>query len=109
MARADSLQGALPVLILKILARRGPQHGYSLTTFIEQMSNDLLRVEEGSLYPALYRMEEKGWITASWVITEKNRRARVYQITDAGEQQLETEEQRWTAVAAAVAHILKHA
>ena len=109
MARADSLQGALPILILKILARRGPQHGYSLTTVIEQMSDDLLRVEEGSLYPALYRLEEKGWVSASWVVTEKNRRARVYEITAAGLAQLAAEEQRWTAVANAVVHILKHA
>jgi PadR family transcriptional regulator PadR len=66
MARQDSLQGSLPLLVLKILSRRGPLHGYGLTTHIEEMSSDILRVEEGSLYPALHRMEEAGWIKASW-------------------------------------------
>jgi PadR family transcriptional regulator, regulatory protein PadR len=109
MARQDSLQGSLPLLVLKILARRGPLHGYGLTTHIEQMSSDILRVEEGSLYPALHRMEESGWIKASWVITENNRRARLYEITAGGRKQLEAEEDRWRAVTDAVSHILKHA
>ncbi len=109
MARQDSLQGSLPLLVLKILARRGPLHGYGLTTHIEQMSSDILRVEEGSLYPALHRMEESGWIKAGWVITENNRRARLYEITAGGRKQLETEEDRWWAVTDAVSHILKHA
>ncbi|MGA7412513.1 MAG: PadR family transcriptional regulator [Bryobacteraceae bacterium] len=109
MARQDSLQGSLPLLVLKILSRRGPLHGYGLTTHIEQMSSDILRVEEGSLYPALHRMEEAGWIKASWVITENNRRARLYEITLGGRKQLETEEDRWRAVTDAVGHILKHA
>ena len=109
MARQDSLQGSLPLLVLKILSRRGPLHGYGLTNHIEQMSADILRVEEGSLYPALHRMEEAGWIKANWVITENNRRARLYEITAGGRKQLEAEEDRWRAVTNAVGHILKHA
>jgi transcriptional regulator len=109
MARQDSLQGSLPLLVLKILARRGPLHGYGITTQVEGMSEEVLRVEEGSLYPALHRMEESGWIKAKWVTTENKRRARLYEITTAGRKQLEAEESRWRAVTAAVGHILKHA
>ena len=110
MKRAsDSLQGSLPLLVLKILARRGPLHGYGITTHIEEMSDDLLRVEEGSLYPALHRMEEAGWIAAKWVITENNRRARLYEIGVAGRKQLKHEEDRWCSVAAAINHVLQRA
>lgn len=109
MARQDSLQGSLPLLILKILARRGPLHGYALTTHIEGISEDVLRVEEGSLYPALHRLEESGWVKAKWVITEKNRRARIYEITAAGRKQLNEEEDRWLAITAAVTHVLRRA
>ena len=109
MIRQDSLQGSLPLLLLKILARRGPLHGYAITTQIEGMSEEVLRVEEGSLYPALHRMEEEGWIKAKWVTTENKRRARLYEITAAGRKQLEAAESRWRAVTAAVGRILKHA
>ena len=109
MPRMDSLHGALPVMVLKILVRRGPLHGYALTTQIEQMSDLVLRVEEGSLYPALYRMEENGWIRAKWVTTENKKRARVYEIMAAGKRHLHAEEQRWHSVTAAVSHVLKHA
>jgi len=109
MARQDALQGSLPLLILKLLARRGPLHGYALTTQIEGMSNETLRVEEGSLYPALHRLEEAGWIKAKWTRTDTGRRARVYEITAAGRTQLESEETRWKAITAAVGKILKHA
>ena len=77
MARTDALQGALPLLVLKILVRRGPLHGYAITSQIERISADVLRVEEGSLYPALHRMEESGWVKAQWVVTDNKRRARV--------------------------------
>ena len=107
MARQDALQGSLPILILKLLDRRGPLHGYGLTTFIEQTSEEALRVEEGSLYPALHRLEEAGQVRAKWVLTENKRRARVYEITPAGRKYLETEEERWRSVAAAVAQVLK--
>jgi PadR family transcriptional regulator len=109
MARQDALQGSLPLLVLKLLERRGPLHGYALTTQIEGMSNETLRVEEGSLYPALHRLEEAGWIKAKWTRTETGRRARVYEITVAGRAQLESEETRWKAITAAVGKILKHA
>lgn len=109
MARTDSLQGSLPVLVLKILSRRGPLHGYAIANHIEQMSDEVLRVEEGSLYPALYRMEESGWIKARWATTEKNRRARVYEITARGMKQLAGDEARWHSIAAAVTRVLKNA
>jgi len=109
MTRSDALQGSLPLLVLKVLARRGPLHGYALTLQIERVSDDVLRVEEGSLYPALHRMEELGWIKARWVTTAQKRRARVYELTAAGRKQLEAEEARWREVTSAVDHVLKHA
>jgi PadR family transcriptional regulator, regulatory protein PadR len=108
MAKQDSLQGSLPLLVLKILARRGPLHGYGITAQIEAIS-DLLRIEEGSLYPALHRMEEAGWIKAEWATTENNRRARIYKLTPAGRKQLIHEEQRWTSIAAAIGQVLEQA
>jgi transcriptional regulator len=106
MARADALQGALPILVLKILARRGPLHGYAITTQIETMS-DVLRVEEGSLYPALHRLEEARFVKARWKVTPHKRRARVYEITEVGRRQLETEEKRWRTVTLAIGHALE--
>ena len=108
MARQDALQGTLPLLVLTILARRGPLHGYGITAQISSLS-DVLRVEEGSLYPALHRMEEAGWIKARWSTTDKGRRARTYELTATGRTRLESEESRWRAITAAVGHILKHA
>jgi PadR family transcriptional regulator PadR len=109
MARQDALQGSLPLLVLKLLARRGRLHGYGIATQIETMSDETLRVEEGSLYPALHRLEEAGWIKARWMTTDTGRRARVYEITAGGRKQLEAEEIRWKAITAAVGKILKHA
>ncbi|PYQ01965.1 MAG: PadR family transcriptional regulator [Acidobacteria bacterium] len=109
MTRSDALQGSLPLLVLKILARRGPLHGYGITLHIEGISEEILRVEEGSLYPALHRMEEEGWIKARWVTTTHKRRARVYELTAAGRQRLQAEEARWREVTSAVDHVLKHA
>jgi transcriptional regulator len=97
------------LLVLKILARRGPLHGYGITVRIQEISEDVLRVEEGSLYPALHRMEEAGWIKAKWRTTENKRRARVYEITADGLKRLDAEEKRWMAVSAAVVRVLKHA
>jgi PadR family transcriptional regulator, regulatory protein PadR len=105
----DSLQGSLPLLVLKILARRGPLHGYGIATHIEGMSDEILKVEEGSLYPALHRIEEAGWIKAKWVTTENKRRARIYEVTAAGRRHLEEEEVRWRSVAAAIGHVLQRA
>ena len=109
MARQDALQGSLPLLLLTLLARRGPLHGYGIATQIEGMSDDTLRVEEGSLYPALHRLEEAGWIKARWTTSGTGRRARIYEITAGGRRQLESEEARWKAITAAVGKILKHA
>ena len=108
MAKQDALQGTLPLLVLTVLARRGPLHGYGITAFIASLS-DVLRVEEGSLYPALHRMEEAGWIKARWATTDKGRRARTYELTATGRRQLDAEESRWRAITAAVGHVLKHA
>src|SRR5580692_7576074 len=99
MAKTDTLQGSLDLLVLKILSRRGPVHGYAIMTAIEEISGEVLRVEEGSLYPALHRMEEAGAIRASWVEKDSGRRARVYELTVRGRKQLANEEARWIAVA----------
>src|SRR5476649_2232113 len=107
MARTDSLQGTLDLLVLKTLSRRPRLHGYALMTAIQDISRDVLRVEEGSLYPALHRMEEAGWIRAEWVTKETGRRARVYQLTTAGRKRLTAEESRWQAVTAAVTRVLR--
>jgi transcriptional regulator len=107
MRRSDALQGALPMLVLKILGRRGPMHGYAITTQIETMSSEVLRVEEGSLYPALHRLEESHLVKARWVVTTNKRRARVYEITAAGRRQLEAEEKRWRTVTLAVGQMLE--
>src|SRR6478735_5952028 len=107
MAKPDTLQGALDLLVLKILSRRAPLHGYAIMTAIEEISGEVLRVEEGSLYPALHRMEENGLIAAKWVTKESGRRARIYELTARGRKQLETEEERWLSVASAVQRVLK--
>ena len=109
MAKPDSLQGSLDLLVLKILSRRPRLHGYALMTAIQEISEDVLRVEEGSLYPALHRMEEAGWIRAEWVTKETGRRARIYDLTAAGKKQLAAEEVRWQAVTSAVGRVLRMA
>src|SRR5262249_44473325 len=107
MARTDTLQGSLDLLVLKVLSRRAPMHGYAIMTAIETVSGEVLRVEEGSLYPALHRMEEDGLIRAEWITKENGRRARVYELTARGRKQLASEEARWTAVTSAVQRVLK--
>jgi PadR family transcriptional regulator PadR len=107
MSKTDSLQGTLDLLILKILARRPGLHGYALMTTIQEFSGDVLRAEEGSLYPALHRMEEAGAIRARWITKESGRRARSYDLTAAGKKQLAQEESRWLAVTAAVNRVLR--
>jgi PadR family transcriptional regulator PadR len=101
----DILQGTLALLVLKTLQRR-PMHGWGITLHIQQISNDVLRVEEGSLYPALHRMEQDGWITAEWGISENNRRARYYRLTTTGRKQLANEERSWQELTGAVALVL---
>src|SRR6476469_1406567 len=96
MARKnDILQGTLALLVLRTLAARGKMHGYAITTHIQQVSADLLRVEEGSLYPALHRMEQDGWVRAEWGVSEKNREARFYSLTAKGRKQLAQEQETW--------------
>lgn len=109
MAKADKLQGSLDLLIMKILLKRGPLHGYAVMTAIEEISGELLRVEEGSLYPALHRMEENGIISAQWITRDNGKRAREYQLTATGRKALAAEETRWTTVIGAVQRVLKHA
>ena len=104
----DLLQGTLALLVLKTLAR-GPLHGYGITLHIQMVSKDYLRVEEGSLYPALHRMEQDGWISAEWGTTENNRRARYYRLTSAGRKQLAEEEKNWERLTQAVAQVLRFA
>jgi PadR family transcriptional regulator, regulatory protein PadR len=105
--RNDILHGTLPLLVLQTLAARGPLHGYAITAAIQSSSADLLRVEEGSLYPALHRMEQQGWLGSSWGVTEKNREARFYEITRAGRSQLDQERQTWTRLTEGVERVLK--
>jgi PadR family transcriptional regulator len=102
----DVLQGTLALLVLKSLAR-GAMHGYGITLHIQLISKDVLRVEEGSLYPALHRMEQDGWISAEWGTTENNRRARYYQLTARGRKQLAEEEKNWARLTQAVAQVLQ--
>jgi PadR family transcriptional regulator len=109
MASTNSAQTALDLLVLTVLGRRGPLHGYGIANAIEDLSGEALRIDEGSLYPALHRMEEIGWITASWTVTENKRRARIYELTRAGKKQLAAETERWTSFSTGVARVLRHA
>jgi transcriptional regulator len=103
----DRLQGTLDLLVLKTLASRGQMHGYGITIHIEQVSEDILHLEEGSLYPALHRMTQSGWLRSEWGVSDNNRRARYYSITTAGRRQLADEEANWTALTSAVARVLR--
>lgn len=105
-ARTDLLQGTLDVLILKTLAL-APLHGWGISQRIQQLSRDVLQVNQGSLYPALYRLEAKGWIRSEWGSSENNRRARFYELTRAGRRQLAEETQSWERFAAAVSRVLE--
>lgn len=109
MASTTSAQSALDLLVLTVLGRRGPLHGYGIANAIQELSAEALNVEEGSLYPALHRMEQAGWIAAEWMLTENNRRARIYQLTRAGKKQLAIEARRWSSFSSAVARVLRHA
>jgi PadR family transcriptional regulator, regulatory protein PadR len=103
----DRLRGTLDLLVLKTLETRGAMHGYAITLHVQQISNDILRIEEGSLYPALHRMTQAGWLRAEWGSSENNRRARYYAITAAGRRQLASEEKDWSALTGAVAQVLR--
>jgi transcriptional regulator len=106
--RSDVLQGTLDLLVLKTLSR-GPMHGYGITVHIQKVSDDVLRVEEGSIYPALHRMEQEGWIKAESRMSENNRRARYYQLTASGRKQLGEEQRNWEQLTRAVASVLNTA
>jgi transcriptional regulator len=103
---ADQLHGTLDMLVLKVL-NAGAQHGYGIAVRLQALSADVLRVEEGSLYPALYRMEQRGWISSTWGQSENNRRARFYQLTRAGRKQLDAERASWQRLTGAVARVLE--
>jgi len=107
-AKPDVLQGTLDLLILKTLSH-GRQHGYGIAIHIQRVSGEVLRVEEGSLYPALHRIEQDGWIRAAWGLSENNRRARFYEITAAGRRQLALEEKKWSKLTSGVARMLRFA
>ena len=109
MAKTDALQGSLDLLVLKILSRHPRLHGYAIMAAIASASGEVLRAEEGSLYPALYRMEEAGLIRAEWIKKDSGRRARVYELTAAGKKQLGVEESRWASVSLAINRVLREA
>ena len=106
MAKMDLLQGTLDVLILKTLSW-GPLHGYAVVRWIAQRTEDALRIEEGALYPALHRMEQKGWIEAEWGLSQTNRRVKSYRLTPEGAKQLRAEALSWSHFAAAMAKVLE--
>jgi transcriptional regulator len=105
----DILQGTLSLLVLRALEARGKMHGYALTSHIQKASAELLRVEEGSLYPALHRMEQDGWVRAEWGVTEKGRKARFSSLTPKGERQLARERESWERLTRGVSRALRYA
>jgi len=108
MEKLDLLQGTLHMLVLKTLSR-GPMHGHALARWIKLTTEDALHPEEGTLYPALYRMERRGWITSKWGLSENNRKARYYRLTSAGRRQLARESKTWANISAAIAKIMQTA
>jgi PadR family transcriptional regulator, regulatory protein PadR len=108
MSRIELLQGTLDMLVLKVLARDA-MHGYEVARRIQETSDNALQVDEGSLYPALYRMEHKGWIKSEWGLSENNRKARYYRLTRAGRKQLESEQAKWALLTEAIFKVLETA
>lgn len=106
--RTGLLQGTLELLILKILARE-PMHGFGIVQRIHETAEDLVKVEDGSLYPALYRMEERGWVTSEWGLSENNRRAKFYKLTARGRKRLEAEQANWERISRAITKVLRTA
>lgn len=109
MGKNEALLGTLDLLVLKTLAQLGPMHGYGIVNHIQRTSDELLRVEEGSLYPALHRIEQQGWIAAEWRTSENNRRAKYYALTTAGRRQLARERENWERVKRGVSAVLDFA
>jgi PadR family transcriptional regulator, regulatory protein PadR len=106
--KKDQLLGTLDLLVLRTLATGGRMHGYAIAERVEQVSRDVLRLEAGSLYPALHRMAEAGWVASAWDVTENKRRARFYTITSAGRRRLSEEEAHWRVLTGAVSRVLRH-
>ncbi|MEM1178049.1 MAG: PadR family transcriptional regulator [Acidobacteriota bacterium] len=106
--KPDILQGTLDLLILRALAA-GPKHGWAISQRIQQVSDEVLTVQQGSLYPSLHRLERRGWIVSSWGASENNRRAKFYRLSPEGEAQLDVETERWRRLSAAVTQVLEHA
>jgi transcriptional regulator len=107
--RKDQLQGTLDLLVLRTLSTGGTMHGYAISERVEQVSRETLKIEAGSLYPALHRMEEAGWVRATWDVSDNNRRARFYALTAAGRRRLAEETEHWARLAGAVGRVLKKA
>jgi transcriptional regulator len=108
-SRPDLLQGTLDLLVLRTLRRGDPLHGWAISERIQHVSGDVLEVNQGSLYPALHRLEHQGWIAAEWGVSELGRRARFYRLTAAGRRQLERETRTWEQMAGAIARVLSEA
>ena len=104
--RGEVLQGTLDLIVLKTLEAMGPLHGYGIAQRIQQVSEDLLKLNQGTLYPALLRLEQRGWISSKWGVSDNNRRAKYYVLTRAGRKQLATEEKSWERMAAVIARLL---
>ena len=107
-SKSDVLQGTLDLMVLKTLETLGPMHGYAVARRIEQVSDDALQLNQGTLYPALVRLEQRGWITSRWGVSDNNRRARYYELTKAGRKQLRSEAASWERMAAIVARFLEN-
>lgn len=107
-SRNDKLQGTVTLLVLQMLEARAPLHGYALCDHIHRISDELLQVEEGSLYPALHRMEQDGWISSKWEITDKGRKAKVYAITGLGKKQLADEQESWSRLTRGITRVLQY-
>lgn len=103
--KTDVLRGTLDLLVLRTLKTMGPSHGWGIARRLERSAGDAISMNQGTIYPALVRLEQRGWIRSSWGISENNRRARFYELTKRGEKQLRTEEERWDRIAAIVARI----
>jgi transcriptional regulator len=103
--RIDLPQGTLDLLVLRTLSL-GPQHGWAISERVQQMSQDVLRIQQGSLYPALHRLERRGWIKAQWGVSDNNRKAKYYELTRSGQKQLEAETESWRKLTSAVAQVL---
>jgi PadR family transcriptional regulator PadR len=104
--RSEVLQGTLDLIVLKTLETMGPQHGYGIAVRIQQVSEDLLKLNQGTLYPALLRLEQRGWITSKWGVSDNNRKAKFYSLTKRGRQQLAEEAASWERMAAVIARLL---